>query len=256
MLALPAVLGSSAGDIDDHVGSKESEKGTFLLYFQMQNSQIHPLFHQIQSRQPHVSLQSSTYSVCYSHLNFTDAYLPLALRVTHPILDPDTSIFSSHDFWQVPKISEETLQDHVHNLLESAAAYFRLDKFTDILSTMNHIVSATATFRDDINGVLDAHNITFDILCQGLEDAFMVIIDGLEKIPPPDKAPGHAERLEMFDKIMNDTTKGITNFATPYGLEDEFSPFFSGLKPHVQSLIVTIGMLTPFSSSSGGRIIT
>ncbi|KAN0100111.1 hypothetical protein V8E55_000095 [Tylopilus felleus] len=141
----------------------------------------------------------------------------------------------------LPKISEETLQDHVHNLLESAAAYFRLDKFTDILSTMNHIVSATATFRDDINGVLDAHNITFDILCQGLEDAFMVIIDGLEKIPPPDKAPGHAERLEMFDKIMNDTTKGITNFATPYGLEDEFSPFFSGLKPHVQSLIVTIG---------------
>ncbi|KAI9460050.1 hypothetical protein HD554DRAFT_2134648 [Boletus coccyginus] len=140
------------------------------------------------------------------------------------------------------KESEEKLQKYVHSLLEAAATYFKSTHFTDITSTMNHIVNSTATFRDNIQGALDAHNVTFDALTGELEGIFMGIVNDLEKIPPPDKAPGHAERAEMVDKVLDDAAQGLLKLTARYGIEEEIViTYLAALKPMVQALTVTVG---------------
>ena len=155
---------------------------------------------------------------------------------------------SSPDFWEMAMKSEKILQDYVPRLLESAATYFKSTNFTDIKFAMNHIVSATATFRDNIKGALDAHHITFDTLTEELEGVFMAIVNDLEKIPPPDKAPGHAKREEMVDKVLDDTSRALIKLATRYGIEEEVvETYILALKPQVQALIVAVGMSHPRS---------
>ncbi|KAF8548040.1 hypothetical protein OG21DRAFT_1423796, partial [Imleria badia] len=146
------------------------------------------------------------------------------------------------DFWEIAKKSEKNLQDYVHSLLEAAATYFKSTKFTDITSAMNHIVSATTTFRDNIKDALNARNITIDAFTQELEGVFTTIVDDLEKIPPPDKAPGHAERAEMVDKVLDDASQALIKLATRHGIEEEVvTTYLLALKPQVQALTVVIG---------------
>ena len=111
---------------------------------------------------------------------------------------------------------------------------------------MNHIVNNTATFRDKIRGTLDARHITFDTLTEELEGVFMAIVNDLEKIPPPGKAPGHAEREEMVNKVLDDTARALKKLSARYGIEEEaVTAYLLALKPHVQALIVAVGMSLP-----------
>ena len=166
----------------------------------------------------------------YSHLGVTDNYLPPTLSLTT-------------DFWETAKKYEQTLQDYVPRMLKSAAADFKSTKFTDITSSMNSIVHATATFRDNIKGTLDARHVTLDTLTKELEGIFMGIVHDLEKIPPPNKAPGHTEREEMVDKIMDDTELALNNLATRHGIDaDVVTTYLGALKPQVHALIVAVGM--------------
>ena len=153
---------------------------------------------------------------------------------------------SPSDFWEMAMKSEKVLQDYVPRLLKSAAAYFKSTNFTDITVAMNHIVNATATFRDNIKGALDDHHITFDALTEELEGIFMTIVNDLEKIPSPDKAPGHTEREEMVDKVLDDTGRALIKLATRYGIEEEVvKTYLLALKPQVQALTVAVGMSNP-----------
>ncbi|KAF8128199.1 hypothetical protein EV363DRAFT_1433238 [Boletus edulis] len=137
------------------------------------------------------------------------------------------------------------LQDCVHSLLGTAATYFESTKFTDIRVTMNHIVNATTAFRDNIKAALDAHHgppVTFDTFSEELEGIFMAIVNDLEKIPPPDKAPSHAERTKIVDKVLDDTEQALIKLATRFGIQEEIvTTYLDALKPHVHALIVTIG---------------
>jgi len=151
---------------------------------------------------------------------------------------------SPSDFWEMAKKSEKQLRDYVHNLFEGAATDFKSTKFTEITSAMNHIVSTTATFRDDIQGTLDARHITFDTLTEDVEGIFMRIMTDLEKIPTPDKAPGHAERAEMVDKVLDDAARELVKLTTRYGIEEEVvTSYLAALKPKVQALTTAVGML-------------
>ena len=141
------------------------------------------------------------------------------------------------------KNSEKNLQGYVHRLLEAAATYFKSTKFTDITSAMSNIVNTTATFRDNIKDALDDRHITFDTFTQELEGIFATIVNDLENIPPPDKAPGHAERAEMVGKVLDDASQAILKLATRHGIEEEVvTTYLLALKPHVQVLTVVIGM--------------
>ncbi|KAI9455834.1 hypothetical protein HD554DRAFT_2147107 [Boletus coccyginus] len=149
---------------------------------------------------------------------------------------------SSSDFWETAKKSDKTLQNYVPRLLKNAAAYFNSTKFTDITSAMNHIVSNTTAFRDHINGTLDARHITFDTLNEELEGIFMTIANDLEKIPAPNKAPGHAEREAMVDKVLVDTLQELKKLAAHYRIEEEaVTAYLLALKPQVKALIVAVG---------------
>ncbi|KAF8421547.1 hypothetical protein L210DRAFT_3459599 [Boletus edulis BED1] len=149
---------------------------------------------------------------------------------------------SPPDFREMVNKTEKKLQDHVRRLLEAASSYFKTAKFTDVTSAMNHIVSATAIFRNNIKGPLEAHHITFDTLTKQLEGVFTAIAKDLEKIPPPDKAPGHAERGKMVDKILDDTEQALIKLASSYGIDEmAITTFLSALTPHVLTLMVTIG---------------
>ncbi|KAH0828908.1 hypothetical protein J3R83DRAFT_2327 [Lanmaoa asiatica] len=171
-----------------------------------------------------------------------DAYLPSALRLTGVFQGSVASKRSPADFWEMAKEYEKTLQDYVPRLLSDAASYFKSTKFTDITFAMHHIVDTTATFRDNIKGALDAHHITFDALTEELEGIFMVIVKDLEKIPPPDKAPGHAERAEMVDNILDDTSVALVKVATRYGIEEEVvTTYLVTLRPHLHALTVAVG---------------
>jgi hypothetical protein len=113
---------------------------------------------------------------------------------------------------------------------------------------MNHIVGATATFCDNIKGALNAHHITFDTLAEEREGIVMAIVNDLEKIPPPDKVPGHVKREEMVDKVLNNTAQELIKLATLYGIEEEvIKTYLLALKPQVQALIVAVGMSDPCS---------
>jgi hypothetical protein len=144
--------------------------------------------------------------------------------------------------------SEKNLQDYVPRLLKSAATYFKSTNFTDITFAMNHIVNSTATFRDNIKGTLDAHHITFGALTEELEGIFMGMVNDLEKFPSPDKAPGHAEREEMVDKVLDDTARALMKLAMRYGIEEKVvETYLLALKPQVQALTVAVGMSNPRS---------
>jgi len=148
---------------------------------------------------------------------------------------------SPSDFWEMAKESEKNLQDYVRSLLEEAATYFKSTHFTDITSTMNLIVNATATFRANIQGALDAHDITFDTLTEELEGIFMGILNDL---PPPDEAPdGCVERAEMVDKILDKVAQELIKLATRYGIEEEVvTSYIAALKPKVHALTITVCM--------------
>ncbi|KAF8128198.1 hypothetical protein EV363DRAFT_1341128 [Boletus edulis] len=182
------------------------------------------------------------FSPSYILEGIQNAFLPPAFRMTGLIKAVAEPKPTSSDFWEIAKESEKKLQDYVHDLLEAAAAYFKSTKFTDIESSMNHIVNTTATFRDDIKGALDAHNITLDAFTKELEGVFMAIVNELEQIPPPDKAPSHAERAEMVDKVLDNTTQGLVKLAVRYGIKEEVvTIYLDALKPQVQALIVVVG---------------
>ena len=186
-----------------------------------------------------------------------DAYLPPALRVAGAVQAFVAPKPSPSDFWEMAKESEQNLQNYVHSLLEAAATYFKSTHFTNITSTMNHIVSTTATFRDNIQGALDAHNVTFDTLTGELEGIFMGIVNDLEKIPPPDKAPGHAERAEMVDKVLDDAAQGLLKLTTRYGIEEEVvTTYLAALKPKVQALTVAVGMSILSSAEGSLNLLT
>ncbi|KAF8548038.1 hypothetical protein OG21DRAFT_1501252 [Imleria badia] len=171
-----------------------------------------------------------------------NAYLPIALRITGALrtfIEPKPS---PPDFWERAKKSEKILQDYVHRLLEGAATYFESTDFTDITPAMNHIVSATATFRDNIKDTLDARHITFDTFTLELEGIFTTIVNDLEKIHLPKKAPGHAERAEMVDNVLDDASQALIELATSHGIEEEVvTTYLLALKPQVQALTVAIG---------------
>ncbi|KAH0828907.1 hypothetical protein J3R83DRAFT_2326 [Lanmaoa asiatica] len=171
-----------------------------------------------------------------------NAYLPSALRVTGAFQAFVAPNSSPADFWEMAKTYEKTSQDYVPRLLSNAASYFKSTKFTDITFAMHHIVDATATFRDSIKSALDAHHITFDTLTEELEGIFMAIMEDIENTPPPDKAPGHTERVEMVDKILNDTSVPLVKLATRYGIEEEVvTTYLLVLRPHVHTLTVAVG---------------
>ena len=114
---------------------------------------------------------------------------------------------------------------------------------------MNHIVDNTTTFRNNIKGTLDARHITFDTLAKELEGVFRAIVNDLEKIPPPGKAPGHAEREEMVNKVLDDTAGALKKLSARYGIEEQaITAYLLALKPHIQALIVAVGMSTPPSA--------
>jgi len=170
------------------------------------------------------------------------AYLPLALRMKGAIQALVAPALSPPDFWEKAMKSEKTLQDYVPRLLESLATESKLTKFADIKFAMNHIVNATATFRNNIKGVLDTQHITFDTLTEELEGIFVTIMNDLKKIPPPNKAPGHAEREEMVDMVLDDTSRALIKLATHYRIEGEVvETYILALKPQVQALTVAVG---------------
>ncbi|KAF8551540.1 hypothetical protein OG21DRAFT_1524388 [Imleria badia] len=166
------------------------------------------------------------------------AYLP-ALRVTGEV-QALVRKSSPPDFWEIAKEYEKVLHDYVPRLLGSAATYFESTNFTDITSSMNHIVSATTAFRDNIKGALDAHHITFDIFTEELEGTFMTIVNKIENIPLPDKASGHAERAEMVEKVLDDTERELKKLAARYEIEEDIAAYLMALKPRVKALIVTV----------------
>ena len=202
-----------------------------------------------------IQSRSIIYLIAYSYLIFIDAYIPPALRMSGVIqayLEPKPPVPPPSEFWEIAKKYEQTLQGYVHRLLESGAAYFNSANFTVISSSMNHIVNATATFRDNIQGTSDAHNITLDMLTEELEGIFMAIVHDLEKIPPPDKAPGHAERAKMVDQILSDTTWALVQLAARHGIEEEVvMQYLLVLIPQVQILTVAVGMSSPATNKSG-----
>lgn len=150
---------------------------------------------------------------------------------------------SPSDFWDMAKKSENNLLDYVHRLLEDADKKFMSSKFTEIRSAMDRIVSATATFRDNVKGALDAHHISFDTLTEELEDIFTIIVDDLKKIPLPHKAPDHAKRAKMVDKVLADTMQGIAKLAAHHGIDKEVVLIYLlALEPPVHKLTVAIGM--------------
>ena len=156
---------------------------------------------------------------------------------------------STPDFWEMAVKSEKSLQEYVPRLLESAAIDLESTNFTDITFAMNHIVNATATFRGNIKGALDAHGITSDALAKELEGIFMAIMNDLEQIPAPNKALGHSKREEMVDKVLDDTARALKKFAAGYGIEEDVvTAYILALKPQVQALIVAVGMSTPPSA--------
>ncbi|KAI9460432.1 hypothetical protein HD554DRAFT_2133956 [Boletus coccyginus] len=171
-----------------------------------------------------------------------NTYLASALRVAGTAQAFVAPKLSPSDFWEMTKKSEKNLQDYVCSLLPAAAMYLKSTKFTDIASAMNHIVSATATFRNNIQGALDAHHITFDVFTVELEGAFMAIMNKLQKVPLPDKAPGHAERAEMVDKVLDDAAQELIKLTARYGIAEEVvTTYLAALKPKVQALTVAVG---------------
>lgn len=173
-------------------------------------------------------------------------YPPSALRVMGAAVQAFGSPTSPSKFWDMAKKSEDIFQVHVPRLLGNAAVYFKSTKFTDITLAMNHIVSATTTFRDSINASLDARHISFDVFSEELEAIFMAIMRTLEETPLPDKEPGDAERAEMVDNILDAITLGLENLAARYGIEKEVvTTYLLALKPWVHSLVVAVGMSIP-----------
>lgn len=177
------------------------------------------------------------------------AYIPSAVRMMGAVQGLMARESSPPDFWEMAKEYEKIFQDYIPRLLESAATYFESTHFTDIISSMNHILSATAAFRNDIKGALDAHHITINTSTEELEGIFMVMVNELETITPPDKASGHAAREEMVDKVLDDTARELKKLSARYGIEEDVATYLITLKPQVLALIVAVGMSTPYYSA-------
>ncbi|KAG9308586.1 hypothetical protein JVU11DRAFT_11690 [Chiua virens] len=193
----------------------------------------------IQAKSSASSLRSS-----YILENVQDALFSLDLDVMGEIQHEAfaDSDLSPVDFWDIAKKYEQVLQDYVPRLLKSADAYFKSTKFTDITIAMDHIVSVTATFRDSIEGGIEARQITFETLTEELEGIFMAIASELKKTPPPNKAPGHTERAEMVERVMDDAEQALVNLVARHGIEQEaITSYLSALKPHIHALIVIVG---------------
>jgi len=151
---------------------------------------------------------------------------------------------SQPDFWRMVKEYEESFQEHVSSLLQDAAKQLEPigATFTDVSSAMNNIVNATATFRNDIAGVLEVHQITHDAFSEEIQAVFMVVANDMEKIPFPDQAPGHAERQKMVDKIFNDTASALADLAVGYGIDvDTVETYLHVLKPPIYTIVIAIG---------------
>jgi len=163
------------------------------------------------------------------HLRFTNAVQTLTES-------------SPPDFWDKAKEYEQVLQVYIPRLLRNAARYFKSTAFTDITSSMQAIVSTTATFRNNIQDALDTNHITLDMLTKELETIFMEVVHNLKNIPPPNKAPSHAERDEMVNKVLDDTELALINLLARYGIEEEVvTTYLGALRPHVRALTVAVG---------------
>ena len=150
------------------------------------------------------------------------------------------------DFWTEAKASEQTLQVYVPSLLESAAEYFNSTAFTNITSAMDSIIHDAATFRESIQGALDAHNITLDTLTKKIETICMTAVHGLENLPTPDKAPDKAEREETIDKILDEVEAALLDLTARYEIDKQVvTAYLRALRPHLHALTVAVGVAIP-----------
>ena len=72
----------------------------------------------------------------------------------------------------------------------------------------------------------------------------------LENIPPPDEASGHAERVEIMDKVLKDTQLALIHVAMCYEIDTEaVTTFLDTLRPPIVVLMVTAGTsMSPYAS--------
>ncbi|KIJ61023.1 hypothetical protein HYDPIDRAFT_97461, partial [Hydnomerulius pinastri MD-312] len=146
-------------------------------------------------------------------------------------------------FWERAEALGQILQNYVQQMLKEADKDYGFHKFTDITSTMDHIISSTSAFRGDIQRTLETHNITIHQFSQELEGFFELIVNRLEdEFPSPDKAPSHAERAVMVNYVLDQTEETLLHLTARSGIQgDIVVNYFSVLRPHVEVLTVAVG---------------
>ncbi|KAG9312741.1 hypothetical protein JVU11DRAFT_7173 [Chiua virens] len=148
---------------------------------------------------------------------------------------------SPSDFWDAVEKYENTMQDYVPQLLNSAAVFFDSTKFTDIISAMYDIVNTTATFHNTIQETLHTHDMTLDMVTEELEGVFTSIAKDLETRPSPDGAPGCAELTTMVDEILDKVALDLEHLFQRLGIEEGVATdYIRTAKPHIQRLVVAV----------------
>ena len=119
------------------------------------------------------------------------------------------------------------------------------EKIDEFRSTFHDIVSASNEIRGHLTE-LTQQGLTLDQISGELGVIFNDILGHLKKaFPPPDQAPGHEQRQEMVNTVLDSAEQELVDFARKHGMSEDglenLRSSFGLLKPHVEKLVVITG---------------
>jgi hypothetical protein len=131
--------------------------------------------------------------------------------------------------------------------LNAAAREFNVaEKIDEFRNTFHNVVAASSDIRGHMTE-LTQQGLTLDQISDELGVIFNDVLEYLKKtFPPPDQAPGHEQRQEMVETVLDRAEQGLLDFACKHGMSqdglEKLRSSFDRLKPHVEKLVVITGM--------------
>ncbi|KAF9789199.1 hypothetical protein BJ322DRAFT_1105065 [Thelephora terrestris] len=127
--------------------------------------------------------------------------------------------------------------------LNAAAREFNVaEKIDEFRNTFHNIVAASSEIRGDMTE-LTQQGLTLGQISDELGVIFNDVLEYLKKtFPPPDQAPGHEQRQEMVETVLDRAEQGLLDFARKHGMSqdglEKLRSSFDRLKPHIEKLVV------------------
>lgn len=126
---------------------------------------------------------------------------------------------------------------------QRAREFYPSDKMAELRAAVDSVVGTATTLYQVIKEAAKQRGIPLCTVLKDLGNTFSVLFEELkEQFPPPDEAPGHEERMNMMNTVLDRVEECFLQVVGKLGVSNELLRSLTGsLKTGLKHVVVTIG---------------